>query len=47
MTLWLRSRDANGMIHWPDGAPYLDQPCQLIAAFDHIGVEWRRYDPKP
>ncbi len=34
------------MIHWPDGGCYLDQPVQLIAAFDHIAVEWRKLDPK-
>jgi hypothetical protein len=34
------------VITWPDGACFLDQPLLLIAAFDHIGVEWRKLDPK-
>lgn len=41
---WLRCRDAHGTVAWPDGGPYLDQPCRLITSFDIIAREWARYD---
>lgn len=47
MNIWLRCRLADGSVTWPDGGPYLDQPVQLITAFDIIAREWRRYDQVP
>jgi len=46
VNIWLRCRDANGTVAWPDGEPYVDQPLRLIHSFDIVAREWARYDKK-
>jgi hypothetical protein len=39
----MRCRDPMGGTRWPDGRGLLDQPLRLVAAFDVIAREVKRY----
>jgi hypothetical protein len=38
-------RGMSGIV-WPDGGALLDQPCQLVEAFNVIGSALERYKAK-